>query len=308
MRAVQYHAYGGPEVLEMAEVASPIAGPGEIVVDLKAAGLNPFDWKLRAGYLAKFFDVNFPMTPGREGAGVVSAIGEGVSAFAVGDDVCVMPRDIKNGTNAEKAVVPVDQVIAKPTGIDFVASAGIAVSGVTAWKALVEVAFVQPGMKVLIHGGAGGVGCLAIQLAKHLGAEVVTTCSAANAEYVMHLGADQVVAYDEVDFSSTLTGLDVVFDTMGGDVHRKSYEVLKPGGMLVFVIAGPVEDLAADYGVKRQMAIVDKIGPAFSAMGDLISRQVIHPQVGRVLPLDEIREAHELSQTGHARGKIVLTI
>lgn len=308
MRAVQYRDYGGPEVLEFVELAEPVTAAGEVVVDLRAAGLNPFDWKLRAGHLSQFFKVEFPVTPGREGAGVVSAVGDGVTAFSPGDEVCLMPRSVGNGTCAQRCAVPLEQVIAKPQAVDFVSAAGLPVSGVTAWKALVEAAFVQPGMKVLIHGGAGGVGGMAIQLAKHLGAEVTTTCSAANAEYVAHLGADHVVAYDEADFAEVLSDLDVVFDTLGGEVHNKSYEVLKPGGMLVYVIAGPVEDLAADYGVKRQLAVVDNIGPAFAAMGDLVARRVIVPQVGRVLPLEEVRQAHELSQTGHARGKIVLTI
>jgi NADPH:quinone reductase-like Zn-dependent oxidoreductase len=308
MRAVQYRKYGGPDVLEMTDVDTPVVGPGEVLVDLQASGVNPFDWKLRAGHLSGFFKVEFPVTPGREGAGVVSGLGEGVTSFALGDEVCVMPRGVKSGTNAESVVVPLDQIVAKPTPIDFVAAAGFPVSGVTAWKALVEVAFVQPGMKVLVHAGAGGVGSLAIQLAKHLGAEVITTCSAANAEYARHLGADHVIAYDEVDFAGAMSGLDVVFDTMGGEVHRKSYEVLAPGGMLVYVIAGPVEDLAAEFGIKRQLAIVDKIGPAFTAMADLIARRIIVPQIGKVLPLADVRHAHEISQTGHARGKIVLTI
>jgi len=308
MRAVQYRKYGGPDVLEMTDIDMPVAGPGDVLVDLQATGVNPFDWKLRAGHLSSFFEVEFPVTPGREGAGVISGLGQGVTSFSVGDEVCVMPRGVKSGTNAESVVVPQDQIVAKPVSIDFVAAAGFPVSGVTAWKALVEVAFVQPGMKVLIHAGAGGVGSLAIQLAKHLGAEVITTCSATNTEYVRHLGADHVIAYDEVDFAGALSGLDVVFDTMGGEVHRKSYEVLAPGGMLVYVIAGPVEDLAEEFGVKRQLAIVDKIGPAFTAMADLIARRIIVPQIGKVLPLEDVKQAHEISQTGHARGKIVLTV
>jgi NADPH:quinone reductase-like Zn-dependent oxidoreductase len=239
---------------------------------------------------------------------VVAAVGKGVSEFAPGDEVCLMPRDVAQGTNAERVAVPVGQVIAKPPGLDFIAAAGLPVAGVTAWKALVEAAFVQPGMRVLIHGGAGGVGGMAVQLAKHLGAEVVTTCSAANADYAKQLGADNVVAYDEVDFSTVLSGLDVVFDTLGGEVHSRSYEVLKPGGMLVYVIAGPVQDLASDWGVKRQLAVVDNIGPAFAAIGDLAARGVITPQVGRVSSLDEVRQAHDFSQTGHARGKTVLKI
>jgi len=308
MRAVRYHQYGGPEVLEIADVAAPVAAPSEILVDIRAAGLNPFDWKLRAGYLKKFFEPEFPVTPGREGAGVVSGLGAGVTAFAIGDAVCVMPRAVGHGTCAEQVAVPVEQAVAMPANIDFVAAAGFPVSGVTAWKALVEAAFVQPGQRVLIHAGAGGVGGLAIQLAKHIGAEVITTCSAANADYVTHLGADQVIAYDEVDFSTVLSGLDVVFDTLGGEVHSRSYEVLKPGGMLVYVNASPAIDEARDWGVKRQLAVVENIAAAFAAMADLIARNVITPQVGRVLPLADVAEAHELSQTGHARGKIVLTV
>ncbi len=308
MRAVQYHAYGGPEVLQIEEVSDPVAGSAEVVVELRAAGVNPFDWKLRAGYLKKFFEAQFPVTPGREGAGVITSVGDGVSGFSPGDEVCLMLRDVKAGTCAQRVVVPATNIIAKPAGLEFVAAGGFPISGVTAWKALVEVAFVQPGQKVLIHAGAGGVGGMAIQLAKHLGAEVTTTCSAANTDYVAHLGADHVIAYDEVDFSTVLSGLDVVFDTVGGEVHNRSYEVLKAGGMLVYVNAGPVEDQAKDWGVKRQLAVVENIGPAFAAVGDLIGRGSIVPQIGRVLPLDDVRQAHELSETGHARGKIVLTL
>ncbi len=308
MKAVRYAEYGSESVLELVDVPAPVPGQGEVLVNIRAAGVNPFDWKLRAGHLKQFFEVDFPVVPGGEGAGVVTAVGDGVENYNVGDEVSFMARDTSRGAYAEYVAVPAGHVAAKAPDVDFTLAAAFPVSAVSAWKCLVECADVKPGMKVLIHGGAGGVGGLAIQLAKHLGAYVATTCSAANAEYARELGADRVVAYDEADFADELDGLDVVLDSVGGETHQRSYEVLKPGGTLVFLIAKPFEDRTAEFDVNLVRAVVEDVDEAFAAMADLVNRGVVVPQVEHVLPMSEVHQAHRISQTGHARGKIVLRI
>ncbi len=308
MKAVQYDAYGDESVLELVELPDPVPAAGEVLIDIKAAGVNPFDWKLRAGHLKQFFAVDFPVVPGGEGAGLVASVGEGVTNFTTGDAVSFMARETSRGAYAECVAVPVGHVAAMSDNIEFSSAAAFPVSAVSAWKCLVECADVQPGMKVLIHGGAGGVGGLAIQLAKHLGADVATTCSATNADYVRSLGADRVVSYDEADFAEELSKVDVVLDSIGGDTHHRSYQVLKPGGTLVFLIAKPFEDRAAEFDVNLVRAVVEDVDDAFAAMADLVNRDVVVPQVEHVLPLADVREAHKISQTGHARGKIVLRL
>ncbi len=308
MKAVQYAAYGDESVLELVKLPDPVPAAGEVLIDIKAAGVNPFDWKLRAGHLKQFFQVDFPVVPGGEGAGLVASVGEGVANFAKGDTVSFMARETSRGAYAECVAVPAGHVAAMTESIEFSSAAAFPVSAVSAWKCLVECAGVQAGMKVLIHGGAGGVGGLAIQLAKYLDADVATTCSAANADYVRSLGADRVVAYDEADFAEELSDFDVVLDSVGGDTHHRSYEVLKPGGILVFLIAKPFEDRTAEFDVNLVRAVVEDVDAAFAAMAKLVNQGVVVPQVDHVLPLADVRQAHKISQTGHARGKTVLRV
>ena len=308
MKTVQYNEYGDTNVLQLVDIDTPQPGPGEVLIDVCAAGVNPFDWKLRSGYLQKFFKPEMPVHPGNEGAGVVRALGQGVTEFTPGDEVSFLSRNIKQGCYAEQVAIETEHVVLKPAGITFPEAAAWPLSGVTAWKALAETAPVSEGTEVLIHGGAGGVGGMAIQLAKCRGARVTTTCSAANADYVRNLGADDVIAYDQTDFTGTGQVYDIVFDTVGGAVHSGSYKVLKKGGTLVWVIAGPVEDLSEEYGVKRKLAVVENVTDALKGMADLVNLGRVKAQVGSEFALADVAKAHELSQTGHARGKIILTL
>lgn len=308
MRVIRYGKFGGPEVLELVEVPDPIPGPGEVVVDVHAASVNPVDWKIRTGAMERYFKTAFPVIPGRDGAGVVAALGPGVAAWKVGDAASFIAGHMGQGTYAEKIALKTDRLVAKPAALGFAEAAAYPLAGLTAWMALVATAPVEPGMAVLVHGGAGGVGGIAVQIARHRGARVIATASAANADYVRSLGAERVVAYDREDFARVLNGLDIVFDTVGGEVHRRSYGVLKKGGTLVWITAEPVTDLGADHGVAVKQAVVRDNPDAFRGLAQLVADGAIKPQVGRVLPLVQAAEAHRLSQTTHVRGKLVLDV
>jgi NADPH:quinone reductase-like Zn-dependent oxidoreductase len=308
MRAIRYETFGGPEVLDLVEAPDPVAGPGEVVVDVHAASVNPVDWKIRTGAMERYFKTAFPVIPGRDGAGVVAALGAGAAPWKVGDAVSFIAGHMGQGSYAEKIALKADRLIAKPAALGFAEAAAYPLAGLTAWMALVATAPVERGMRVLVHAGAGGVGGIAVQIARHRGARVVATASAANADYVKSLGAERVVAYDREDFAQALSSLDLVFDTMGGEVHRRSYGVLKKGGTLVWITAEPVVDLGADYGVAVKQAVVRDNPDAFRGLAALVAEGAIVPQVGRILALAQAAEAHRLSETSHVRGKIVLVV
>lgn len=308
MKAIQYGSYGGPDNLRLVDLPEPSPGPGEVLIDVHAASLNPIDWKLRHGLLKELFPMEMPVVPGRDASGVVAGIGEGVTGYRPGDAVCLVAGRGRDGTWAERIVVDNRLLALKPERLSHVEAAALPLAGLSAWHALFVEADVRAGMKVLVHAGAGGVGGLAIQLAKIRGAEVAATCSAANVEYVHGLGAGPVIAYDERDFTQAISDYDVVLDCMGGEVHRRSYEVLKRGGVIACIRAEPYEDLSEQYGVSVRMARVAGNGAMLAELMALVQEGRVEPQVGTVLPLAEAAEAHRRSETGHARGKIVLTL
>lgn len=307
MKAIQFSRYGGPDVLSANSVSTPLARDGEVVVEVHAASMNPIDWKLRSGLLQKVVPVELPMTSGRDGAGVICAIGDGVPATRVGQRVCfVAPRGV--GTWAERIVLPNALAVPIPDSLAMIEAAAIPLVGLSAWAALVTSAPVDPGMKVLVHAGAGGVGSIAIQLARHRGAYVATTCSAANVEFVRSLGADTAIAYDRDDFAQANSGFDIVFDTLGGETHRQSYGVLREGGTMVCLVAAPFENQAATYGASVKIAQVLPDPEALARLVELAAANIVKPFVGKVLALDEFAEAHRLSERGHGRGKLVLRV
>jgi NADPH:quinone reductase-like Zn-dependent oxidoreductase len=299
MKAVSFAAYGGPEVLVWGELDDPRPGPGQVLVTVAAASLNPVDLKIRSGALKRFFPLTLPAIPGRDGAGVVAALGPGVSAPLVGTAVCFLT----NGCHAERLVLAADKAVPLPPGADLTVAAALPLAGLSAWACLDGL---TAGQRVLIHGGAGGVGSLAVQLARQRGARVTATCSAANRDFVLGLGAERVIAYDREDFVTECQGFDVVMDTIGGEVHRRSYEVLRPGGLLVRLNALPVEDLSAARGVVGKLATVSDDPAALAALVGLMAAGSVVPSVQQVLPMSRIAEAHRLAERGHARGKTVL--
>ncbi|HVC04711.1 MAG TPA: NADP-dependent oxidoreductase, partial [Candidatus Acidoferrales bacterium] len=231
MRAARFHEYGPPSVLVVDLVPRPVPKEGEVLIHVHTAGVNAIDWKLRAGYLQAYMPMELPATPGIDVAGTVEEVGSGVTAFAVGDDV--FGRGV--GTYAEYAVGKVATLAHIPDGVSFDQAATLHVGGVVSWVGLFDVAHVEPGQRVLIQGGTGGVGSIAVQLAHWKGAHVIATTSTANVEYVQSIGADEVVDYTTVAFEEVVHDVDVVYDTVGGEVTGRSWSTLKPGGIMVVI-------------------------------------------------------------------------
>lgn len=309
MRAIRYQTYGEPNVLELDEVADPRPGRGEVLVGLRAASVIPADWKVRSGMLQSMFPVKLPKIPGRDGAGIVLELGEGVDYVNVGDAVCVVAQHTEDGTYAEKIVRDRESVVAMPESLEFGEAAALMHAGICAWICLVETADLKAGARVLVHAGAGAIGGLAIQLAHHLGCHVTTTCRAANADYVTAMGADEVVAYDREDFTAIEEPFDVVLDLVGGEVHRRSYDVLKPGGHMVCLRAEPFEDQSERYGVRVSVPHIHDRKYALDAVAGLARDGVFRPQIAHRLPLAQASEAHRMMEAGKvSRGRIVLDI
>jgi NADPH:quinone reductase-like Zn-dependent oxidoreductase len=305
--AVQYDGYGGAEVLRLRPIARPTPGPGTVVVEVKAASVNPIDWKVRSGMLQQQFPITFPVTTGRDGAGVVSEAAPDVDPSWIGARVCFMaPRGV--GTWAQQIVLPAAMLVRLPENLGFEQAAALPLAGVSAWIGLVETDKIGAGMRVLIHAAAGGVGHLAVQIARERGADVVATCSAANVDFVRALGASEVIAYDQVAFDEHVRDVDVVFDVIGGDVHARSYKVLKRGGVMACLAAAPYKDDGAARGIEVRMARVMPDPVALAAVVALAGAGRLKACVDRVLQLTDFAKAQTVSQSGHARGKTVITL
>jgi len=305
--AVQYDGYGGPDVLRLRDIEPPALGPGHVVVEVKAASLNPIDWKVRSGMLQQLFPMTFPATTGRDGAGTVIAAAPDVDPSWIGAKVCFMaPRGV--GTWAQQIALPAAMLVRMSANLTFEQAAALPLAGVSAWIGLLDTAKVGAGMRVLIHAAAGGVGHLAVQIARDQRAEVIATCSAANVDFVRGLGASEAIAYDKAAFDERLRNIDIVFDVVGGDVHARSYKVLRRGGIMACLAAGPYKDEGAAHGVEVRMARVLPDPKALSAVVGLAGDGRLKPHIDHVLPLADFAKAQTLSQRGHARGKTVLTL
>jgi NADPH:quinone reductase-like Zn-dependent oxidoreductase len=312
MNAIRYLHYGPPDVLELVTLEEPVAGPDEVRVRLKAAGVSPIDAKLRSGALQAHFSLTFPKIPGRDGVGVVDQIGEGVTGLSLGDEVCVAADPARSGTYAEAIVCTSARVVKKPPNLSISQAAALLQPGVSAWIPLRRTAMLSEGMSVLIHGGAGAVGSQMIQLACHLGLNVTTTCRANNIDYVVGLGAHRAVAYDRDDYwdhFSSLRDFDAVFDLIGGETHARSYRVLKTGGQLVYLTAMPFENQAGKYGVAVTRAMISDTPEALHAVAQLAAEGVLTPGVMATLPLSAAADAHRRFEAGLiSRGRIVLNM
>jgi NADPH:quinone reductase-like Zn-dependent oxidoreductase len=305
MQAIRFHEYGPPDVFRLDEVTRPEPGEGEVLVRVSAAGVNPIDWKLRAGYLQAFMPVELPHTPGFDLAGTVEAVGADVTAFAPGDDVFGRGAS----TYAEYAVAPATTLAPKPAAVSFDQAATLAVGGVTAWAGLFEAAGLEAGQRLLVHGGAGGVGSFVVQLAHWKGAHVIATASAANLDFARSLGADEVLDYTAVRFEDVLRDLDVVFDTVGGEITDRSWGVLKPGGIQIVIAGMPDAETAAARGVRTSGTQAPEVtSPILRELAKLAESGDLDPQVGQTFALADAARAHELSETGHGRGRIVLHV
>jgi len=305
MKAAFIEKFGGPEVIQYGELPDPVAGPGQIVVDLVAASVNGADWKVRAGQYA---EATFPLVLGRDFSGAVSATGAGVTNLKVGDAVFGVLEAGREGAYAEKLAVGAAIIAKKPDTLPHVEAAALALIGLTAISAIEVTLKLQRGERILIQGGAGGVASFAIQLAKHIGAHVVTTTSAANAEYVRGLGADEVIDYNAADFSKTLSNCDAVFDTVGGEVAQKSFAVLKPGGRAAFIASGPQAPKPARDDVTSLRPAVGRARAPLERIVALVAAGAVRPPEIRLYHLSQAADAHRVSEGRHFRGKLVFRV
>jgi NADPH:quinone reductase-like Zn-dependent oxidoreductase len=308
MRAWRVHRFGGPEVLQLDTAPVPSPGPGEVLVEIAAASINPVDWKMRGGYLRAGMQVTLPHVLGRDCAGTIAATGEGVSGLAAGQAVAGVADPAKHGTHAEYAILPVAQIAPIPGGVAPEVAASLCVSGLSAYIPLVEDARVAPGQRVLIHAGAGGVGAIAIQIARHLGAEVLVTCSAANRDYCLGLGAARAIDYNVQDFVAAASDCDVVLDTVGGETHVRSQKVLKSGGMLAALHAAPVPSVPARADVRIVAARIQPTPERLARLFEWARSGVLRSTVETRFPFERALDAYGLSESGHARGKLVITL
>ena len=306
MKAVFIERHGGPEELKYGVLPDPAAKRGEVIVDIHAASVNGADWKVRSG--ESYPQTKFPYVLGRDFSGVVSAVGEGVEDLAVGDPVFAVCDVGQEGAYAEKIAVKAAIVAKKPDGLSHVDAAALALTGLTAMSAVEETLKLQPGETILIQGGAGGVASFAIQLAKHIGARVITTASAANHAYLRGIGADQIIDYNVQDFTKTVSGCDAVFDTVGGDVTQRSFAVLKPGGRAAFIASGAQAPKPARGEVQSLRPQVGRDRPHLDRIVELVGKGALRvPEITR-FPLSEAAAAHKVSQARHFRGKLVVQV
>jgi NADPH:quinone reductase-like Zn-dependent oxidoreductase len=304
MKAVLLTGHGGPETLRYGEAPDPVAGPGEVLVGIHAASVNAADYKVRLGGA----NLKFPHILGRDFSGVVAARGDGVSDLEIGDAVFGVTEPGIEGCYAEKLAIKAAIIARKPDGLGHAEAAAMGLTSLTALWAVEDTAKLKPGETILIQGGAGGVAGFAIQLAKHLGARVVTTASAGNHDYVKSLGADRAIDYSSEDFSRVVQDCDVVFDTVGGEVQVRSYDVLKPGGRLVWIAAAPpgFEPRRRDVEVLRPNVARDRAH--LERMKELYAMGAVWPPAITRYKLADAAEAHRVSEGRHLQGKLVLEV
>ncbi|MFD8594501.1 NADP-dependent oxidoreductase [Kitasatospora sp. NPDC059646] len=309
MRAISQDVLGGPEVLQEVELPRPEPGPSEILVKVRAAGLNPTDWKHRASGL---FLGEPPFVLGWDVAGTVEAVGFGVTLFRPGDEVFgMLPYPHGVGAHAEYVTGPARAFAARPAGVDAVQAGALPLAALTAWQALVDTAGIGPGDRVLVHAAAGGVGHLAVQIAKSRGAYVIGTASAAKHDFLRGLGADETIDYRTTDFAEAVRDADVVLDTVGGEYQLRSLRTLRRGGLLVSILPVPVEGLAEEadrLGVRTAMMLVEADHAGMAAVADLAGRGLLRAEIAGTFPLAEAAKAHALGDTGRTTGKLVLLV
>jgi NADPH:quinone reductase-like Zn-dependent oxidoreductase len=306
MNAVRIHHYGDASVLSLDDVPTPVIEDDDVLIRVVAAGVNPVDWKIREGHLKDFIPHRLPLTLGWDVSGVVEAVGRNSHRLRVGDTVYSRPDIARDGSYAEYVAVRESEVALRPTTISHIEDASLPLAGITAWEAIVNVGQVTSGQSVLIHAAAGGVGSLAVQLAKWRGAEVIATTSARNADLVTFLGADEVIDYTREDFAERVRGVDLVFDTVGGKVQEASWRALKPGGMLVSVVDPPAETVAKSHGLRSAFIFIKPSAEILEQLAGLVDAGQVRPVIGAEFALKDAAAAHRLSQSGRARGKIVL--
>jgi NADPH:quinone reductase-like Zn-dependent oxidoreductase len=308
MKAVCIYSHGGPEVLRYEEMPLPRPQTGEVLVRVHAAGINPVDWKIREGLLHDLLQHAFPLVLGWDVSGVVESLGPDTSRLRVGDEVYSKPDITRDGAYAEFIVIKESEVALKPASLDHVHAAALPLAGLTAWQALFETAGLTAGQRVLIHAAAGGVGNIAVQLAKWKGAHVIGTASSKNHDFLRKLGVDQAVDHEKERFEDVVAPVDVVLDTIGGDTQARSWKVLKPGGFLVSIVSPPSTELAAAHGVREKFIFTQANAGQLAEIARVVDAGKLKAYVETILPLSAAKRAQELSQRGHTCGKLVLLV
>jgi alcohol dehydrogenase len=313
MKSAQINKYGSSEVIEINQSTSePTVSSGKVLVIIKAAGVNPADWKIREGGLQQLVSLQFPSTLGIDFSGVIKQVGEGVSPsdFKQGDEVYGQAGVINGGSGAfaEMALANTESIANKPKRLSHAEAAGLPLVGVSAWKALVENIGLSKGQKILIHGGAGGIGSIAIQLAKYLGADVATTVSANDKQFVQELGADVVIDYKTQTFEDLLHDYDAVFDTVGDETYRRSFKVIKKGGVIVSMLDQPDSELMNQYGVKAIFQFTQADRERLTKLAQWVDENNIRVNVEKTFLLDEAGDALDYQKDVHPRGKVVLAM
>src|SRR6266446_5514401 len=306
MKAIVVQEYGGPEVLKYEDAPRPEPKENEALVRVIAAGVNPVDALIRTGKYAKFFGTTLPLIPGYDIAGIVEKTGAKITKLKAGDSIYAYI--LWGGGYAEYAVATEGEATAKPKSLNYIEAAAVPLAALTAWQSLIDTAKLSARQTVLIHGGSGGVGSMAIQIAKARGAKVIATASTSNQELLKQLGADVAIDYTKTKFEDVAKDVDVVLDSIGKDTLARSYGVVKKGGIIVSLVARPDPAELAKHGIRGEALSVDPNSDELSEIGKLIDEKKINVIVSQTFPLSEARKAQEQVATGHTRGKIVLKV
>ncbi|MDF5707030.1 MAG: NADP-dependent oxidoreductase [Nostoc sp. S4] len=307
MKAIRIHAYGGSENLKFDEVPRPEPKSGEVLIQVYAAGVNPIDWKIREGFFKQVYDYSLPVIVGADVAGVVTSVGDGVNTLQPGQAVYGTADMMLSGAYAEYALGYADAIAPMPKTLDYLHAASVPIVAITAWQSLFDGANLQPGQSVLIHGGAGGVGRYAIQLAKWKSARVIATASAANLNDVKNLGADRAIDYAAQAFEEQVKDIDVVLDLVGGETQARSWQIIRPGGVLVSTVGVPQSGIP--HGIQAVPVFANlRANSQLQQIAQLIDDGPIKVSVEQIFELAEAAKAQEVSQHGHPRGKLVLQV
>lgn len=308
MKAIAFQEFGGPDVLELIDLPKPVPEPGEALIKVLAAGTGHGDCKLRQGALQAYFDLELPKIPGRDGIGTIEAFGGESDALSVGDRVCFLTSHNVQGSCAEFITRPTAGLVAVPDNLGTVTAMAVAQPGCCAWISI-ETAKLQAGETILVHGAAGAIGSLVVLLAKHRGARVIATCRSTAANIAKDLGADEVVSFDQEDPFKQIGPVDVVFDPVGGETHRRSYDVLKRGGRLVYLTAEPIVDLSAQYGVTATRAKIEDNPETLRKVMESAAAGILRPLPPRQFPFENCAYAHQLLESGQqGPGRVILTV
>ena len=312
MKAAQITKYGGSEVVQINQ-STPVPNDpsaGKVLVNIRAAGVNPADWKFRDGFFKQMMPLKFPSTLGWDFSGVIEKLGEGVSDYKQGDEVYGQASEITGGSGAfaEMALATADSIAHEPKALSHEQAAGLPTVGVSAWQALVETIGLTDGQKILIHGGAGGIGSIAIQMAKYRGAHIATTVRANDMQYVKELGADEIIDYQTQNFDDLLHDYDAVYDNVGGETYTRSFKILKKGGIIVSMLEQPNQQLMEQFGVKAVFQLTQVNRERLTKLAQWVDQNNIRVNVDRAFPLEEAGKALDYQKDVHPRGKVVVEI